>query len=271
MERVAGVVLVRPVPAEDDLHRFRGFLGELVVGEEQDVADRALHVPEHLREEVEVVDRDIDLVMVCPEAGGEGTGLAGLVDRGVEADGEGIDLVRVAGHGGGHDAGVDAAAEVGSDRDVAAHGELDRVEEQVLEFLVVIGVRPVGSLVEADVPVALDAQFVFPDVEPELVGGGEDEDVLEEGLRLRDIAQAEVGVDGGGVATPLDGLVLEDGLHLRAEEEATVLVIVIERLLARAVAGHEERTRSASRRARRRTSRSACRGRPRRIPRRRGR
>ena len=43
-------------------------------------------------------------------------------------------------HRGDHEARVDAPGEVGADRDVAAQGELHRVEEELLEFLDGLGV-----------------------------------------------------------------------------------------------------------------------------------
>ena len=76
------------------------------------------------------------------------------------------------------------------------------------------------------------------------MSGREHVDALEHGGWFRDIAETEVGVDGAGAAACGDVAALEDAFGFAGEEEAAVGVVIVERLLAGAVAGDERVTRA---------------------------
>jgi hypothetical protein len=67
LELVPGERLVGALAAEHDLEVLRGALGELVERDDERVADRPVHVPDDLRQQVEILRGREDLVVPDPE------------------------------------------------------------------------------------------------------------------------------------------------------------------------------------------------------------
>lgn len=237
-EIVAGEALVRSLAAEDDFEVAGGPLSEAVEGDDEGVADGAVHVPDDLREELEIGWLDVDGVVSGAEEAGGFLRVLGFVDGGIEADAVGTDARGDFRHAGGDERGIDSAGEVGADGYIAAHVETDGVVPEAFEFFEVVVIGAVAAVGEGDFPVALDGEAaVAGEFHP--VGGGEHFDALEHGGGFGDIAEAEVGVDGAGTAAGRDVTALEDAFGFAREEKPSVLVMVIERFLAAAVAGEE--------------------------------
>ena len=239
LERVAGENFIRSFATEDDFQVLAGTLGEFVKGDDEGIAHRAVHVPDDLAQEIEIMRLADDLVVVGAEESGRLGGVLGFILRGTEADAVGVDVAAVAHHVGDDEAGVHTAAEVGADGDIAAHAEGDGIVPEGFQFLVIFVVGAVMfPIAEDDVPVAFDGNAAVG-LAMQVMGGAEFLDAFKHRLRLGDISEAEIGIDGGDVGRGADMLTLQERLRFARKEQPSVGAVPVERLLSGTVPGDE--------------------------------
>ncbi len=211
------------------------------------VRERLVQVPGELRQEVHDVRRHGARVVRAPEMLRNARGEADLVeplltepDRRRQHRGVG-DLH----HGRDHRARVDAARQERAERDVADQAHAHGFVQQLVEPRQVLALpHRVAIAGERQRPVAFDPHAAALDDHP--VGRRQFLDVAEDGVRRRDVLQGKVGIERLGAPFPRDPGVLEDGLDLRAEHQATAAESgVIERLDAESVAREEHSLRPA--------------------------
>ena len=238
---VAGEALVRALAGQADGDVLTGLLAEQVERHRAQVGHGLVQVVEGLLhvgglERVQAQHPVVGLAVVGDDLGVVELG-EGLV---LVADGEGLERAAdVPPHERHQAARVEPAGEEDTQRHVRDQVAFDRrvqVRSQLLHRLPEAG-HGCGRA-EAQIPVAGDlCPAVFPD---EQVAGGQLADAGEHGLRRRHELEAEVVVQGLMVDPPLHARVLEDGLDLRAEHQPAVLLRVVERLDADAVAGEQQ-------------------------------
>ena len=224
------------------------------------VGGRLVHVPLHTGQafpvlvlaDVLVGVGDVQLVgkLVGPRdlVAHHAAGALGVVSGGVlvaiEAHSERFDVGVFLGQAGRHVAGVDARGQEAADLDVChvvvadavAHGFVDRLDgilAAALRVEVVLG-APVATLGDGAVGVHGHA-----------VCGSQLEDALEERLGKGAELEAQVLLERFAVELARVVRMLEDALDLGSEDEAAVLLRVVERLDAEEVAGTEQLARIA--------------------------
>ena len=224
------------------------------------VSGRLVHVPLHARQALPVLVLadvlvgvgDVQLVgkLVGPRdlVAHHAAGALGVVGGGVlvaiKAHGERLDIGVFLGQAGCHVTGVDARGQKAADLDIGhvmvahavAHGfvdGLDGVLTAALRIEVVLG-TPVAAL--GDGPVGMHGHAVR---------GSQLEDALEERLGKGAELEAQVLFERFAVELARVVRMLEDALDLGSEDEAAVLLRVIERLDAEEVAGAEQLARVA--------------------------
>ncbi len=148
---------------------------------------------------------------------GHRLGLEALIDRHLEADprghveahGEGVEVRQLAGRQRGDAARIHAARQVGADRHVRDQLPADGLTEQAVELLHVLCVgRPLLTVAEIEVPVALRTQGSPPGVEQDPMSGAQELHAGEQGAVGEDVLEGEVleqmwQADGGGEAVVL--------------------------------------------------------------------
>ena len=110
LEGVTGKDFISSLATNDDFEIARRPLRQLIESHDQRVADRSIHVPDDLREQIKIVRSTLNLVMGRSEQPGGFGRIMGLVAWGGEADRVGVDLVTRLGHQRDKQGGIDSGA-----------------------------------------------------------------------------------------------------------------------------------------------------------------
>ena len=238
MLAVAAEQLVGPLAGQRHGHVLARQLAQREEPERRQVGQRLVEMPDEPRELVGVAPRGhLELVMVGAVPLRHPAGVAQLRVLAGEADGEGLDrLGHVPVHQLHDQARVEAAAEHGSERNVAHEAQAHRLVElleQHLGPLVIGAVDGIGRRSRV-APPALDRGAAVG--HDQALAGLELPDPEQRGHRPGHVAQREVGGDRLGVELRAHEAAREHGLELRAEHHEVAHERVVERLDAQPVA-----------------------------------
>ena len=260
------LVVVDPVAAEQlvgalaglhHLHLFGGKLADEVQRDGRRRAERLVHVVLLGGDDVqELLGRDLHVLIGKPRPFGElarvlqlvqldlEAGVLGLVALllaagDVVAHGERLHaLVVMLAHAVRGQRAVDAAGQEAADLDVGdlmgAHALVERVLDDVGPFLKALGtIDLVGDLVEA-----LDSGLAA--LEHHEMTGRHLVDVLEHGLRVVHVLEAQVLRQRLAIELLLEARVRQEGLDLAAPDQTAALMLVVQRLDAKDIAGEHQ-------------------------------
>ncbi len=240
---VAAEQLVAALAGEGDLDLARRQLGDQVGRQRRGVAEGLVEGLDQLREELDRVGAQDDLVMLGAVALGDQPRPLELVEaRLLEADREGLHRIGLLAGGERDQTGrVDPAGEQHADRhvgnQVGADGVAQGLAQLARELVGGAALRPLG-LDRRRPRVAAQAQLaVAPDGERagrQLARLGEDRQ------RRRDRVEGEEGGDGARLDLAREARLLEQRLELGGEGERALAQAVVERLDPEAVAGEQQ-------------------------------
>src|ERR1035441_2568295 len=226
---------------------LRGEFGNEVERDAGRPGDGLVFVPDEARQCVEkVFHADDDLGVFGPDGPGDVAGVGELTEFGfLVADGEGLDRSReVALHESGDGGRIQAAGEKHTERDVAHETHADGLLEAVAAFGDPGGIAARLGLGIRNVPVLADLGLRrrSGEVEREVMAVHQLMDAAKEGAVFADVSKGQVFGEERLLELGRNGRVFKEGLDFAGEGERASIPIVVEGLLAEAVAGTEEFT-----------------------------
>lgn len=190
----------------------------------QAAAFRAFGVPHHRAQPAfDSLDAELDLVMTAAEIAGDETLKFPLVNEPVaETDREGRDGIGDIGlHDAGDERGIEPAAEIGAHRHVGLKAAPDGLDQRLLDFLPVGGLRPpIKCLIggrKGQIPIG-GGSHPAP-VHGHEMAGGQAGNAGEHRARADHAGQGQHLVEPGEIDAAFDVRMRQDRLDLRAENE----------------------------------------------------
>jgi len=239
---VAGEEFVGALAAEGDGDVAAGHAGEEPDGEGAGVGAGFVGI---VGEIVDGLDEagggvDVELVVIGGVDAGDFAEPGGFVEAAAgEGDGEGFEAL-----GGGLGGVVEDGGGIEPTRGPDAEGDIgdelfgDAREEEGVELGLGVVERDGVVGLEFEIPIGLLCEAALAPVEE--AAGAELSDAGDEGMGLGDVVEREVVGKGFGVEVAEDGGVVEEDLEFGAEDELLLVLVVVKRFDADAVADEEE-------------------------------